>query len=58
MDERQGLRSRMSVTSMGNLIKLCRFHHRLLHCGFYNIDMSGDEQNPEFVFNLQNGREL
>lgn len=43
-------------TSKGNLVKLCRFHHRLLHDGVYDIEAIGDKNNPEFVFRAADGK--
>jgi hypothetical protein len=43
-------------TSKGNLIKLCRFHHRALHNSQYNIETQGDKNNPDFIFKTIEGR--
>lgn len=45
-------------TSKGNLIKLCRTHHRLLHSGLFTIEAIGDKHNPEFVFKMKDEREV
>jgi hypothetical protein len=45
-------------TSKGNLIKLCRFHHRELHHDQYTIQTQGDKNNPEFIFKTMAGEVL
>ena len=37
-------------TRSGNLIKLCRFHHRALHMGLFTIEATGTDSAPQFVF--------
>lgn len=43
-------------TKKGNLIKLCRFHHRALHNGLFDIEAQGDENNPSFIFKTAAGK--
>lgn len=42
-------------TSTDNLIKLCRFHHRALHRGQFNIEAVKTPNNIQFVFKKPNG---
>jgi hypothetical protein len=41
-------------TSLGNLITLCRFHHRQLHLGEFSITLDGGE----FIFSNRRGIEI
>lgn len=43
-------------TKMDNLIKLCRFHHRALHAGLYNIEAKGKKQNLQFILRNAAGK--
>jgi hypothetical protein len=42
-------------TSLSNLVLLCRLHHRLVHEGGYQIEVS---QNGSFIFRTPDGRAL
>ncbi|NQZ07327.1 MAG: DUF222 domain-containing protein [Algicola sp.] len=46
----------LGETKKGNLIKLCRFHHRALHNGLFDIEAQGDENNPTFIFKTATGK--
>ena len=45
-------------TSKRNLIKLCHYHHDVLHEGKYVIETQGDRNNPTFVFKTPDGQVL
>ena len=45
-------------TSKRNLIKLCHYHHDVLHEGKYVIEKQGDHNNPIFVFKTLDGQVL
>jgi hypothetical protein len=46
--------ARGGLTSLDNLVQLCRFHHRLLHEGGFSVERAG----PDFVFRRPDGRRL
>ena len=43
-------------TNKDNLIKLCRFHHRVLHHGLYDIETQGDKDKLKFIFTTAAGK--
>ena len=41
------------TTGLGNLVQLCRFHHRLVHEGGFGVQVTGDQR---FTFTRPDGR--
>lgn len=48
--------ARGGPTELGNLVQLCRFHHRLLHEGGYTLERTG--RRGELCFRRPDGRTL
>jgi hypothetical protein len=45
-------------TSLDNLVTLCRYHHRQLHQGGFNITVEKSDEEQQLVFSTPSGRKI